>query len=103
MAAAGDDAAFRGDELPPRQIKPVDFLGGRGCEQPERGSVTTLREVTAAINEALEIVGQICDQERQGRPLPAKLVFYISSVITELVVSRRNTCGPQTSTNSWTV
>ena len=65
--------------------------------------MTTLREVTAAINEALEIVGQICDQERQGRPLPAKLVFHISAVITELVVSRRNTCGPQTSTNSWTV
>ena len=42
--------------------------------------MTTLREVTAAINEALEIVGQICDQERQGRPLPAKLVFYISAV-----------------------
>ena len=65
--------------------------------------MTTLREVTAAINEALEIVGQICDQERQGRPLPGKLVFYVSAVITELVVSRRNTCGPQTSTNSCAV
>ena len=56
--------------------------------------MTTLREVTAAINEALEIVGQICDQERQGRPLPAKLAFYTSAVITELVVSRKKRSWP---------
>ena len=35
----------------------------------------------------MEVVDQICTQEREGRVLPTKLVFFMSAVITDLVVN----------------
>ena len=83
----GDDSAFRGEPLPPREVRPIDFLAGRGCRQSMRAKIATLEQAMAAIDEELEVIDQICSQERQGQVLPAKLVFFISAVITDLVVN----------------
>ncbi len=83
----GDDSIFRGDELEPQDIRPIDFLCGRGCAQPTRAPIETLEQAIQAIDEELEVIDQICAQERVGRVLPTKLVFFMSAVITDLVVN----------------
>ena len=71
----GDDSVFRGDELDAQAIRPIDFLCGRGCAQPTRDPIQTLEQAIKAVDEELDVVEQICGQERTGRVLPTKLVL----------------------------